>query len=176
MLNFLAIKLIVFYQKFISPYKGFSCAHKIATQEISCSSYGKRVIQRCGILIGYKLLNRRFYDCTWHAKNLQKITTENQQNEYKIYRQVKGYQLSQGGFIDCDIPSCDMPDCDMPNFKKCVPNCSLNILDACDFIPDSCNKKTKHSASFKKKRDLKNSASFEKNNTSKKIKIKKLFL
>lgn len=51
------------YQRYVSPYKGFSCAHNHVHARGSCSEYGKRVVLRYGVLRFLPLLFRRFADC-----------------------------------------------------------------------------------------------------------------
>lgn len=149
MITWLAIKAINFYQKFISPYKGFNCAHRVATGESGCSAYGKKVINRFGFFTGFKLLERRFYDCSWHAKNLKKI----QEDQYKIYRPVTGYKLQQGGFVDADCGGCDAPDC--------KPGKLFSGLDCCDCMPDCDFNKKKHTEEFKTKRYKRNQNKYQ---------------
>lgn len=165
MITWMALKAINFYQKFISPYKGFNCAHRVATGETGCSGYGKKVIKRFGFFTGFKLLNRRFYDCSWHAKNLRKIKEE--QEQYKIYRPVSGYKLQQGGFVDCDCGGCDMPNCDFPDVGDCVPDCKpgklFSAFDCLDCVPDDCGdfNKKKHTEEFKEKREKRNQNKYD---------------
>lgn len=59
----LALAAIRCYQRFISPYKGFSCALRVATGGASCSAYGHAVIARFGLGRGLGLLRRRFELC-----------------------------------------------------------------------------------------------------------------
>jgi putative component of membrane protein insertase Oxa1/YidC/SpoIIIJ protein YidD len=59
----LALAAIRCYQRFISPYKGFSCALRVATGGASCSAYGHAVIARFGLRRGLGLLRRRFELC-----------------------------------------------------------------------------------------------------------------
>jgi putative component of membrane protein insertase Oxa1/YidC/SpoIIIJ protein YidD len=51
------------YQRHLSPRKGFSCALRGATGGRSCSAYGYRVIARCGLRKGLRLLRRRLDTC-----------------------------------------------------------------------------------------------------------------
>lgn len=183
MMTWIAIRAIGFYQKFISPYKGFSCAHRIATGEVSCSGYGKKVISRFGLIKGMKLLNRRFYDCSWHAKKLRSISPNELKKESlnKKSQAIRGYRLTQGGFVDgdcgdcdisgCEMNHCDIPSCDTPHVSDCVPDCScspgkfLTAIDCFDFcdLPDDCgNSDNRHTAQFKEKRNQKNQAKYEK--------------
>jgi len=126
-----ALFMIELYQKYISPYKGFSCAHKIATGEIGCSGYGKKVISRYGIKTGYSLLQRRFAECKCSSEELKKDPA------YKA-KHIKKYfhpqMASQQGFCDLDCGGCDIPNCDLPSPKKM---CS-GTMNICDFF-DICD-------------------------------------
>ena len=59
----LALAAIRCYRRFISPYKGYSCALRAATGGASCSAYGHAVIARFGLKRGLGLLRRRFELC-----------------------------------------------------------------------------------------------------------------
>ena len=63
------------YQRYISPYKGFHCAYAQVYGGLSCSVYGKRVIQQYGLRYGFKLLNHRFHACR-EAMLILKIQAE----------------------------------------------------------------------------------------------------
>lgn len=149
MLTKIALFSIRLYQKFISQHKGFSCAYRLATHETSCSGYGAKVIKRWGIFTGYKLLNRRFYDCRWHAQNSFKTVSR---------KSLSGQLKYQAGFVDCDCGGCDAPD-----ISSCdTPDCSPGIDDC---FPDDCGKsKNNQSPSFVEKRDNKNEKKQEKFN------------
>ncbi len=64
MLKMLALLAIRFYQRFISPHKGFSCAYRLHTGRSSCSALGYRAIRRWG-LAGRAVLQLRFERCRW---------------------------------------------------------------------------------------------------------------
>jgi putative component of membrane protein insertase Oxa1/YidC/SpoIIIJ protein YidD len=59
----LAVTVIRGYQKFISPHKGFSCAHRVLYGCDSCSQYFKRVIAEEGILTAIANAKGRFQEC-----------------------------------------------------------------------------------------------------------------
>lgn len=59
----IALALIRFYQRFISPYKGFACAYRVHTGCASCSGLGYRAIRRYGVIAGIGLLKMRIHRC-----------------------------------------------------------------------------------------------------------------
>ncbi len=59
----LAIASISSYQKYLSPHKGFSCAHRLLYGEESCSQYFKRLIAEEGLFIAVKASKGRFQEC-----------------------------------------------------------------------------------------------------------------
>jgi putative component of membrane protein insertase Oxa1/YidC/SpoIIIJ protein YidD len=59
----LAIIAISGYQRFISPHKGFSCAHRVLYGCDSCSQYFKRVIAEEGIFAAIANAKGRFQEC-----------------------------------------------------------------------------------------------------------------
>lgn len=63
LLRQMAIGAINGYQCYLSPYKGFRCAHAQVYGGLSCSVYGKAVIQQYGLKEGVRLLNNRFQAC-----------------------------------------------------------------------------------------------------------------
>jgi putative component of membrane protein insertase Oxa1/YidC/SpoIIIJ protein YidD len=129
----LALVLIRGYQKFISPYKGFSCALRVRTGGHSCSRYGYDAIARHGFLLGMKLLYRRLAKCSWHAHQ-HACQHTHQAVAYKprpafppgtVMR--NGRLVHQGGFADCDCSGCDAPSCDVPSCD--MPSCELPSCD-----------------------------------------------
>lgn len=59
----LAVIAISGYQKFLSPHKGFSCAHRVLYGCDSCSQYVKRVIAEEGIVMAIANARGRFQEC-----------------------------------------------------------------------------------------------------------------
>ena len=58
------------YQRFISPYKGFGCAHRVRTGRASCSQFSKRAIARLGMIAGLLVTLRRFKVCAASTRML----------------------------------------------------------------------------------------------------------
>jgi len=59
------------YQKYISPHKGYRCAHAALYGGPSCSELGKRAIRDYGIIGGLMLLREHFRDCHEAAVKLR---------------------------------------------------------------------------------------------------------
>jgi len=51
------------YQKYLSPHKGFSCAHRILYGGESCSGYIKHIVAQKGLKAALGASRQRFQDC-----------------------------------------------------------------------------------------------------------------
>lgn len=121
------------YQKFISPYKGFHCAHRIHTHGMSCSTYGLFVVKRYKPLEAISMIKERLKAC--HIISL-------------LYKDTTIKSLrSEHGAIDCDISCGDIDNC-TPDFDSCSShksnkNCFnwTNCIGIYDCYPFDNNKK-----------------------------------
>lgn len=66
-----AATLIGGYQKYLSPHKGFSCAHRVWHRGESCSEYAKRTIVERGLMDAIPLVRERFQECKVANERLQ---------------------------------------------------------------------------------------------------------
>lgn len=114
----LALGAIRFYQRHLSPHKGFCCAYRHHTGRASCSQLGYRAIRRLGLLRGLAALRVRLTRCgIAHRRYIR-----------------RGLALGhQAGFCDCDLP------CDLDAGKAC--NLAGNL--PCDCSPDFGSSKKK---------------------------------
>jgi putative component of membrane protein insertase Oxa1/YidC/SpoIIIJ protein YidD len=62
-LSLVAVSAIEYYQKYISPHKGFRCAHGALYNGPSCSAYSKAKFMNEGILIGAISTIQRLNHC-----------------------------------------------------------------------------------------------------------------
>src|SRR5688572_8216150 len=94
------------YQRFISPYKGFRCAHRAVHGRDSCSQFAKRVAAKRGVLAMFGLLRRRFTECSVAAQVLDYESREAQRQAKQQQQQEK---RESSCFDGCDVPSsgCD---------------------------------------------------------------------
>lgn len=113
--------LIVFYQRFISPYKGFRCAHAALHHGDSCSQAVKNIIHEHGLLKSRTLIKRRFKSCRQAYETLQVQRDSDDKNKKGRCRDhidlcnvadcfpskgCGGKSTPEGPDADCDLP-CD---------------------------------------------------------------------
>ncbi|WP_016950955.1 membrane protein insertion efficiency factor YidD [Anabaena sp. PCC 7108] len=84
------VSAITGYQQHISPYKGFTCAHRVLYGGDSCSGYIKRVIAQEGLKAGCAKSRVRFQSCKQanrilksQAEELEPPTTDEDQQKKK---------------------------------------------------------------------------------------------
>lgn len=95
--------MIQAYRRWISPHKGFACAHRIHCGGASCSKVGERLIRRHGLRGGLPLLRKRLRRCGEIANAVDR----------------RPLAVQRG---DCDLP---LIDCDLPTPK------GLSVCDCC---------------------------------------------
>lgn len=62
-LDALALRAIRVYRRYLSPRKGFHCAHAALHGGESCSAAVARIIQEDGLIAGRRRVARRFTGC-----------------------------------------------------------------------------------------------------------------
>ncbi len=63
--------IISFYQRFVSPYKGFSCAAAVYYNSFSCSQAVKQIILERGVIRGRLEIRDQFRRCSVAAGALR---------------------------------------------------------------------------------------------------------
>lgn len=126
MINQTAILGIGFYQRFLSPYKGFSCAHRVLHGGASCSGAVKALVRDQGLLRGWEAIRERFADCGAAAAVLrarvamagsddgfQKRLSDGSYLHYCELCEPVGHLVSCGANSGgCDGGGCDFGGCD----------------------------------------------------------------
>lgn len=122
----LALAMIRFYQRRLSPRKGFSCAYRVHTGGLSCSAYGAAVIARFGTVTGLALLRRRLKRCTA------------QHRLHPPRRPLPGLLRSQRGEVDADC-GCELPEVAECGSEACdAADCIIDVWDVDDCAIDGC--------------------------------------
>lgn len=109
--------LITGYQRYLSPYKGFSCAHRVLHKGESCSQYVKQVILERGLSDAWPLIQTRFQDCRT-AHNILKA------RRHRLQAIAMRLQSS-----DDDIPDSPEPIDPLRRDRKSNQSDSCNGLD-----------------------------------------------
>jgi putative component of membrane protein insertase Oxa1/YidC/SpoIIIJ protein YidD len=135
------------YQKYLSPHKGFACAHRLLYGEESCSQYIKKVVAREGIRVAIEKSRVRFQECKQASQVLRahrlnsrfKMSSETSEEGQKANKRKKyiDNRCADGmtDVCDCIEPGCEVVDCaftDYSGLDCSFPDCSgldCNILD-----------------------------------------------
>ena len=115
------------YQRYLSPYKGFSCAYREHTGHASCSNFGFRAVRKYGVCRGLMILRGRTYLCGVTQRRYMPVRGRpfaSQRGECDIgcdFPDMSGCELSGGksisrmfDFLSC----CDCGSCDWPKRKR----------------------------------------------------------
>ena len=119
--SWLAVGLIEFYQRYLSPRKGFRCAHRARKRgrTSSCSQFAKRALARLGVMAGLPLIERRFARCKASARTLDYESRVKQEKQPKNTvwsdcHPFHGYDISADACSSAtdtcgaiDVPACD---------------------------------------------------------------------
>ena len=109
----ICVVLIKFYQRFISPYKGFHCAHHVVYGKDTCSNAVKNLILKYGFFKALPFIRVRFDDC---------------RSAYDYLH--AGLVQSHNMDLLCDIPcDFDVGDCGGSSSKGSACDC----LSFCDW-------------------------------------------
>jgi putative component of membrane protein insertase Oxa1/YidC/SpoIIIJ protein YidD len=126
-----ALWSIQFYQRFISPYKGFRCAHATLHKGDSCSQAIKKIILEQGVWNSKTLIKARFAQCRLAAQTLQLARLEDSYTKRERKQRRCGYTTQDCG---CDIADlgCDIVQnsgsCDSKmKTPDCVPDCGCGF-------------------------------------------------
>jgi putative component of membrane protein insertase Oxa1/YidC/SpoIIIJ protein YidD len=126
------VLLIVFYQRYLSPYKGFRCAHAVYHAGPSCSSAVSGIVERAGLLRGLPLIRRRFAECRLAARALR-LESEEEKRRRRRERWTPDCDCGDACVpldalqcADCSALDCSGLDC---GGVDCVPlDCSISLL------------------------------------------------
>lgn len=119
----LAVAAISGYQKFISPRKGFSCAHRVLYGCESCSQYFKQVVAEEGIITAIANAKGRFQECREANEILKKRRAKCRTRQKYYASRVSNYMsnhtlaIESGGLENSDIPE-NPEDAENPNKKS----------------------------------------------------------
>ena len=91
--NGLCVTVIRLYQRHVSPYKGFSCAHRVLCGGLSCSAYALEQFQNKGPLEAYRLTRARMRECSAVYQKYISTKSKAEQNAAKSRRRMRYLKL-----------------------------------------------------------------------------------
>jgi putative component of membrane protein insertase Oxa1/YidC/SpoIIIJ protein YidD len=138
-----AVGAIELYQRFVSPYKGFCCAHRAVHGRRSCSQFAKRLVAKVGLLRCVPLFMGRLRTCGEVARalkaglvgrrKLRAIARARGERDERERREPQRSTPDANSRHWGDCGGCDLPDvggCGTPNVSGCdVP---VPAPDGCD--------------------------------------------
>ncbi|PSB02408.1 membrane protein insertion efficiency factor YidD [Merismopedia glauca] len=140
----MALASISGYQRYLSPHKGFKCAHRVLNGGKSCSEYVKQVITQEGLIAAIPASRQRFAAC--HAANqiLQARVMRSQVEEEETRkRRNSSASCSNNPYdrsclvsdciptsYDCNAVDCGSGlDCAIPDCGDCASGLDCGTLD-----------------------------------------------
>jgi putative component of membrane protein insertase Oxa1/YidC/SpoIIIJ protein YidD len=128
----IAALLIRMYQRFISPYKGFRCAHRVLHGGPSCSEFARLYVQENNFWAMFPALRMRFRECRMAKETLIAANAAGAQGTRKdptpLWCDIcggVGETSTECGWCAA-VNSCDamMPSaCDLPGVDGCDCSC-----------------------------------------------------
>ena len=112
-MNNVAVLIIRIYQKFISPHKGFSCAHANLFNGASCSEEIINIINSKGIIQGHDKIKLRFEEC----RNAYLILSSKDKDKKMKNRKTSTWLDCCDCSSSCDVAECfsGSKHCDLPD-------------------------------------------------------------
>ena len=124
-----AVLAINAYQRHVSPYKGFTCAHRNLYGGDSCSQSIKRIVAEESLGGAWTAIRLRFQECK--EANLILRNTGNNQNGQQRKRQNQDYNCGNWGdccqglsYCDCGGYDTKGLDCNPCDGDGCSFDCS----------------------------------------------------
>ncbi|BAY24113.1 hypothetical protein NIES2100_39060 [Calothrix sp. NIES-2100] len=142
------IVAITGYQKYVSPHKGFVCAHRVLYGGESCSQYIKRVIASDGFKALLTKSRQRFQACKQanrilrsQADNSEASEDESESNLHSqkkaLGRNAEKSSLSGGDGTQCF--DCADLGCNCAELVSMTPDCSVLDCHAVDCSALDCS-------------------------------------
>jgi putative component of membrane protein insertase Oxa1/YidC/SpoIIIJ protein YidD len=99
----LAVNAIRGYQQWISPYKGFRCAHRVRHGGHSCSEFARLTILDHGIAAAWPAIRQQFRECRAAAlflREQRRAALNSTDSDPENAQESEGYELGDSGESD----------------------------------------------------------------------------
>ncbi len=108
----IALALIGFYQRRISPYKGFRCAHAVLHGGPGCSGFAKSAIREHGLWRAVSLVRQRFRDCRVAMETLMAAQADKPEEPIPVKGTPRPKKKKKSEW--CSRNDCAMAGCEAP--------------------------------------------------------------
>ena len=122
-----AVGAIIAYRRWISPYKGFRCAHEYVHGEGTCSSFGLQAFRANGFREARQMLSERFRECKAAAMQVHQEEDHRPRDEKK--KKAGSDYCGPLDALDCGLSAVSIRSCSSGSDKG---GCSK--FSACDDI------------------------------------------
>jgi uncharacterized protein len=126
-LRWAAVGSIRAYQRWVSPYKGFRCAHHALHGEGSCSHFGLAAFRSNRFGTAWGLLLARFHACREALATLSQMANDGGADAPKRRRSPGGSAPTACDFADCACAADLIPS----GVADCLPSGGC-AFDACE--------------------------------------------
>ena len=127
-----ALGSIWIYQTYISPHKGFRCAHSVVHKGTGCSGYAKQSIQTHGLLNAIPLIKQRFKECKVAYLTLQSEQSQPDGPGKKKKKDSCSKQMRDGCCDAVILEGCD-------HGFSCFGRTTTKATKGCDTDCDICS-------------------------------------
>ncbi|MEO0864779.1 MAG: membrane protein insertion efficiency factor YidD [Pseudomonadota bacterium] len=134
MLGRVALGGIWAYQRYLSPRKGYACAHRVAHGGTGCSGYAKQLIRDRGLIAALPGIRARFAACKRTAQQMHADREEQQDKDRRRKRRREHwFDTCATGFCGASLVPCGSSANTSPTEtgSSTCTHCS-NPLDGCD--------------------------------------------
>jgi putative component of membrane protein insertase Oxa1/YidC/SpoIIIJ protein YidD len=126
-----AVAGIDLYRRYLSPLKGFNCAHHYVHNAGSCSTYGRHIYATHRFLEATRLLRQRFVECKQASQRLKRTAVwhASQEGETDAERSMRLKRKQDRWNYAGD---CLTAPADCGSFARCGGS-SIDVLSGLDF-------------------------------------------
>ena len=144
----ISVTAITGYQRYISPHKGFKCAHRVLHGGESCSGYVKRQIADYGLKAAFVKSQQRFKACKYANQILRsqietpELPEENEEAEAQNFKKAPIKTSRNSSILNNDGINCiDCADlsCNCAELLNTVPDCNIVHCNSLDCSAVDCS-------------------------------------
>ncbi|MDO6589018.1 hypothetical protein DS901_13460 [Loktanella sp. D2R18] len=119
------------YQRYVSPHKGFRCAHSVVHGDAGCSGYAKHTIRQHGLFQAIPIMRQRLRDCKAAYNTLRERKSADEEQKTNAKKSDSCAKQSRDGC--CDAVAWESCDGCLSSAGRIIPGASKPCDADCDF-------------------------------------------